>query len=110
MTHAIARIPKPAALAPVLPASTKRAIAEFSHQYGLPIGCPVPSAADMRAAVEAIEYSLTPAARQQIAECVAKLAVGFNFQQTKDEARARVEIWVEANGDLPHDLLVKGTT
>ncbi|MFP5204074.1 MAG: hypothetical protein ACLGSH_01820 [Acidobacteriota bacterium] len=48
--------------------------------------------------------------RQIIAECVAKLAVGFNLQQTKDEAKMRLEVWAEALKDLPPDLLRKGTT
>lgn len=87
----------------------RRALADFTPQHGLSVGSPVPTVTDVRTGIAAIEYTLVPATRQQIAECVAKLAVGFNFQQTKDEARARVEVWVEANGDLPHDLLVKGT-
>lgn len=88
----------------------RQALADYSPQYGLPVGQRAPTVAECRAGIEAIEYSLVPATRQQIAECVAKLAIGFNLQQTKDEARMRVEIWVEANGDLPHDLWVKGTT
>lgn len=95
--------------APGLPASLKQALAEYTPEYGLPVGVAPPPLPDIRHGIEAIEFSLVPATRQQMAECVAKLVIGFNMQQTKDEARMRVEIWMEANGDLPHDLLVKGT-
>lgn len=88
----------------------RQALADYSPEYGLPVGQRPPTPAECRAGIEAIEFSLVQATRQQIAECVAKLVIGFNMQQTKDEARMRVEVWVEANGDLPHDLWVKGTT
>ncbi len=91
-----------------MPVSLKRALADYTPSYGLPVGSPVPSLSDLRAGLEAIEFSLISATRQEVAECVAKLSVGFNLQQTKDEAKMRLEVWVEAVGDLPRDLLFKG--
>lgn len=63
----------------------------------------------MAAGIAILEGALRPVDRAHAATCLQKLAVGFNMAQTAAEARLRLEVWLEANGDLPGDLWTLGT-
>lgn len=69
----------------------------------------MPSRADTAAGIAILEGALRPVDRQFAATCLQKLAVGFNMAQTAGEAKLRLEVWLEANGDLPGDLWESAT-
>lgn len=98
-----------------LPASLRAALDDpyaFGNHPDVPWKLPdvLPPIPDLRAGIAALEGGIQPVDRQLAATCLQKLAVGFNLVQTKDEARLRLEVWMEANGDLPADLWTAGTT
>lgn len=76
---------------------------------GLPLPRITPTTADLRVGVAILEQQLQPVGREHAAFCIAKLITGFNDRLTKDEAKLRVEVWLEACGDLPADLWSKAT-
>lgn len=87
-----------------MPDSLKQAVDAFDFTYGMPVGLEYPPAGAMRSGLTMLELGLRPSTKAHAAQCIAKLAVAANFQQSKDEARMRLEVWWEANGDLPADL------
>lgn len=93
-----------------MPDWLKRRVDDFDPAYGLPVGHRYPAVGDMNIGLRTLRQGLDPADKSVAAECVAKLAVGANLQQSREEARMRLEVWWEANGDLPADLWRAGTT
>lgn len=91
-----------------MPASLKRALADalvLDHPDA-PWRPPeqLPPSADLRRGVAILEQQLAGVDRKHAAWCIGKLASGFNERLTRDEASLRVEVWLEACGDLPADL------
>lgn len=64
----------------------------------------LPPTPDLRRGVALLEQQLGRCDRKHAAFCVGKLVSAFNERLTKDEASLRVEVWLEACGDIPADL------
>lgn len=91
-----------------MPASLKRALAD-SFALGHPdipwqLPADLPSARDLRDGLRTLEGQLLPVDRKHASFCLAKLASGFNERLTREEAAIRLEVWLEACGDIPADL------
>lgn len=78
----------------------------FGQHADIPWRLPevIPPTADLVSAKATLERQLARVDRKHAAYCLAKLATAFHAKWAKDEADAQLEVWLDANGDLPNDL------
>lgn len=96
-----------------MPLSLKQVLADpfaFGDHPDAPWQLPekLPSTADLALGVGILEAALQRVDRKHAAFCLSKILVGFNERKTGDEAKLLLEVWLEANGDLPTDLWSAG--
>ena len=96
-----------------MPASLRQALADpfaFADHPDAPWQVParLPPAHDLRTGIVLLESGLRCVERKHAALCLSKLLVGFNERKTADEAKLLLEVWLEANGDVPGDLWSTG--
>jgi len=96
-----------------LPASLKRALAD-SFALGhpdIPWQLPenLPPVAEIRTGIDVLKTQLARVDRRHAAYCIAKLVSGFNEKLSREESALRLEVWIEACGDIPNDLWSAGT-
>lgn len=98
-----------------MPATLKRALADsFALDHpDVPWQFPatLPSVRDLREGIEILTEATARCSRKHAAFCLAKLSIAFESgtKLSADDARMRVEIWLEACGDVPDDLWSKAT-
>jgi hypothetical protein len=69
----------------------------------------LPAAADLKEGLRVLEELNKPADQRHIDYCLAKLITGFQAAWDKPTVTAQRAIWIEVNGELPHDLWSLGT-
>jgi hypothetical protein len=69
----------------------------------------MPPIDDLRLGISILQAQLQHVDRNHARYCLSKLVVGFNERKTADESKLLLEVWLEANGDLPDDLWSAGT-
>jgi hypothetical protein len=114
MPNAIVTTAKIAPSPQPLPVSLRQALADpfaFGDHADLPRKLPdkLPPTDDLRRGIGMLQAQLQPVDRNHAMQCLSKLVVGFNERRTADESKLLLEVWLEANGDLPADLWSAGT-
>ena len=110
---ATASAPTAVASQRALPASLKQVLADpfaFGDHPDTPWSVPekLPPTTDLALGINILEAQLQRVDRKHAAFCLSKILVGFNERKTGDEAKLLLEVWLEANGDLPNDLWSAG--
>ncbi|CAB4167502.1 hypothetical protein UFOVP860_24 [uncultured Caudovirales phage] len=96
-----------------MPASLKQVLADpfaFGDHPDVQWRVPekLPPTQDLALGINILEAQLQRVDRKHAAFCLSKILVGFNERKTGDEAKLLLEVWLEANGDLPNDLWSAG--
>lgn len=98
-----------------LPSGVERAIADsLSLEHPDVAWTPppsLPSASDLRTAIEILDAQSAQASRQHVAWCLAKLSMAFepSVKLSKEDEKFRASIWVESCGDLGDTLWSEAT-
>jgi hypothetical protein len=98
-----------------LPSGVERAIADsLSLEHPDVAWSPppsLPSASDLRTAIEILEAQGAPASRQHVAWCLSKLSMALEpaVRLSKEDEKFRASIWVESCGDLGDALWSEAT-
>jgi hypothetical protein len=69
----------------------------------------LPAAAELKEGLRILEDLNKPADQRHVDYCLAKLITGFQAAWDKPTVTAQRAIWIEVNGELPHDLWSLGT-